>query len=81
MDKHLTEIYKTRDLAEAAMLIVKNMPLADFQREGQICWFVFENKEECQKLANQYYFGEILVNARNFHEVMSRLKGRIFSRS
>lgn len=80
MSKRQTENYKTKDLSEASMLIVKGQQLLTIVREGHICWFIFDNKEVCEKLSNQYYFSEVLVNARIFHEAMSRLKGRIFAR-
>ncbi len=80
MPKDQTEFYKTKDLAEASTLIVKGQQLSTIEREGRVCWFVFINKKGCEELSNNYYFGEVLVNARNFHEVMSRLKGRIFAK-
>lgn len=73
------EIYKTKDLAEASMLVVKKQKMTTIEREGRICWFIFSNRADCEKLANEYYYGEIQVNARSFHEAMSRLKGRIFA--
>lgn len=79
MPIYQTENYRTKDLAEASMLIVKNQTLISMEREGRICWFIFANKEECEKLSHKYYYGEVLVNALDFHEAMSRLKGRIFS--
>jgi len=71
--------YRTKDLAEASMLLVKGQKLKTIEKEGRICWFVFENKIPCEQLSNDYYFGETLVNAREFHTAMSRLKGMIFS--
>ena len=79
MANNQTKYYRTKDLAEASMLAVKKQKLTTIEKEGRICWFVFENKQECEQLANEYYYGEIFVNARSFHEAMSRLKGRIFS--
>ena len=73
------DFYKTKDLAEASMLVVKKQKMTTIQREGRICWFIFSNKEGCEKLANEYYYGDLQVNPREFHEAMSRLKGRIFA--
>lgn len=73
------ETYKTKDLAEASMLVVKKQKMTSIERDGRICWFIFINKEDCEKLANEYYYGDLQVNPREFHEAMSRLKGRIFS--
>lgn len=74
-------LYKTKDLAEAAALIVQKIPLKSIERNQSTCWFVFENKPDCEKFSNMFFFGELLVNAREFHEAITRLKNRIFSRS
>ena len=73
------DIYKTKDLAESAALIVSKQHLIQIQRIGKICWFIFENKEECSKISQTYFFGNLLVSARDFHEAMTRLKNRMFA--
>jgi len=75
----MENIYKTKDLAEAGALIIKKLQLIEIEREGKICWFLFSNKQECEKLSNQFFFGEFLVNALEYHETLNRLKNRIFS--
>lgn len=79
MPIYQTENYKTKDLAEASMLIVKSQKLISMQREGRICWFIFENRDDCEKLSHEYYYGEVLVNALDLTEAMKRLKNRIFA--
>lgn len=79
MAEFQTEGYKTKDLAESAALITKGQKLISMEREGKICWFIFENKKECEKLSSDFFFGELQVNAREFYEVIVRLKHRIFS--
>lgn len=79
MAEFQTDGYKTKDLAESAALIIKNIKLIRIDREGRICWFVFDNKEECEKLSNKFFFGELQVNAREYYEALGRLKNRIFS--
>lgn len=74
------EYYRTRDLAEAAMLIVCEQKLLNIEREGSTCWFIFSNKKVCEQLSSKYFFSEVLVNARDFHEICSRLKGRVFAK-
>lgn len=75
----MTTEYSTKDLGEAGALIVKGQKLIRMDREGKICWFVFEDKEICERLSNQFFFGELYVNAREFYEALGRLKNRIFS--
>jgi len=76
----MTTEYSTKDLGEAGVLIVKDQKLLRIDRKGKTCWFVFEDKEECERLSNQFFFNELLVNAREYYEVLRRLKNRIFSR-
>lgn len=71
--------YRTKDLGECAALIVAKQKLINIERQGKVCWFVFEDKEKCEKLANQFFFGELLLNAREYYEAMVRIKNRIFS--
>lgn len=75
----MEDTYKTKDLSEAGVLLVKKHVLIEMKREKNVCWFVFSNKNECEKLSNQFFFGEILVNAREYIEIINKLKNRIFS--
>ncbi|PIZ62206.1 hypothetical protein COY16_04980 [Candidatus Roizmanbacteria bacterium CG_4_10_14_0_2_um_filter_39_13] len=71
--------YRTKDLASAAMLIVKGHPMLQMEREAEICFFIFSSEQECERLSDQFFFGEVLVNARDYYEAMNRLKNKIFS--
>ncbi|MFH1863953.1 MAG: hypothetical protein ABIJ85_03545 [bacterium] len=71
--------YKTRDLAEASAFITKGQEITRIEREGAICYFVFNNSELCKELSNKFFFGNFQVNARELYESMNRLKNRIFS--
>lgn len=73
------DTYKTKDLAEGAMLLVMKRNLLEIEREGNICFFVFENKKRCEELSQQFFFDTLLVNARDYYDAMNRLKNRIFS--
>lgn len=73
------DVYKTRDLAEAAALLVSQQRLIQIQRVGKICWFLFTDKEKCSQISNEYFFGSLLVNAREYQQAMARLKNRIFA--
>lgn len=74
------DTYKTKDLAEAGALIIKKQELLRIEREGKTCWFVFEKKHECEEIANQFFFGNLIANVREYYEILNRLKGRIFSK-
>jgi hypothetical protein len=74
------KFYKTKDLAEAGALITKKQHLIKMDREGAICWFIFSDRQICEDLANRFFFGELLVNAKDYHQTLSVLKNRIFSK-
>ena len=73
------EYYKTKDLAEAGALIINKQELVQIKREGSVCWFVFKDKSKCKELADKFYFGKMNANIRDYHEILNRLKNRIFS--
>lgn len=79
MPKVGIDIYKTKDLAEAGALIIMEQKLIRIEREDRICWFVFTDVKKCQELSSEFFFGELLVNARVYYEALNRLKNRIFS--
>lgn len=75
------ETFKTRDLPEASLLLTKGSRLLEIERDGNTCWFVFENKKSCEELSKQFWFGECLVDAKSYYQAMATLKNRIFSRA
>lgn len=72
--------YSTKDLAEAAALMVLGQSLTEINREGDICWFVFEDERACQELSHKYFFDNLLVKARDYQEAMKRLKRMVFAK-
>lgn len=81
MPKIQTKTYTTKDLAEAAALVVSNLKLIHIERQGSICWFAFEDEEKSQEFSRQYFFDKLQVNAREYSEAMKRLKNLIFTSS
>lgn len=71
--------YRTKDLAEAGALLLTNQNLMRIDREGKTCFFVFEDQVTCTQISSSFFFGKLLVNAREYYETLSRLKNRIFS--
>lgn len=74
-------LFESRSLDESGFLLARGKVLESVEREGLICWFVFQDKESCEKLVRQYRFGTSdNVNAREFFEAVQKLKSLIFSR-
>lgn len=72
--------YKTKDLAEAGALILMKQNFSGIERNEKICWFIFSDKTECQKISNQFFFGKLLVNAKDYYQTLTVLKHKIFNR-
>ena len=75
-----TNIYLTRDLNEASVLLTMQRPLTEIKREGNICWFVFGDNERCEQLSRQYFFDTLLVDAKTLIQAQNTLKNRIFAK-
>lgn len=73
-------LFESRDLAESSYLLASGIILESVEREGTTCWFVFQDKESCEKLVHQYRFGDSLVQAKEFYGAIQTLKGLIFPR-
>lgn len=69
----LNNIYKTRDIAEAAALLTCQQHLINIEKIGKTCIFIFSCLEECEKISSDFYFGSLMVNARTFYEVYKKL--------
>ncbi|MDD4382549.1 MAG: DUF5659 domain-containing protein [Candidatus Shapirobacteria bacterium] len=74
-----TNNYRTKDLAESATLLTLGQKIIDVERIDRICWFVFADSKKCQKIANQFWYDQCLVDAKTYYDSIVRLKNRIFS--
>lgn len=70
--------YKTKDLWEAAALLTNDIPLVDIKREGKICFFIFGDIDNAQKLSKSYFYGNMKINVFRYKEAIERLKSQIF---
>jgi hypothetical protein len=71
--------YLTKDIGEATALIATGQNMIKIEKTAGICWFTFENEEKCKNLSDQYWFGQLSIEARNYKDILDRLKNRIFS--
>jgi hypothetical protein len=70
--------YKTKDLSEATTLVVKEIRLLEIAREGNKCWFVFEDSTKRNSISNDYWYGKCLVDAKTYYQANMTLKSQIF---
>ena len=72
--------YKTKDLPEVAALIIKKQRLIKMQRDGSVCWFVFEHTPLCEEIVHKFYYeGLPHNNVREYSETLKMLKGKVTS--
>ncbi len=73
----MENVYKTKDIGLASALMTVGEKLIEVSREGRICWFVFEGLDDCLKIDKEYWFGNLLVNAKIYKQNLDQLKGLI----
>jgi len=73
--------YKTKDIFEASFLYAKQKYLIGLEKDGRYYFFVFkQNKNDCEKLSEQYWSGSAVVNAKDFVDSQKTLKDLVFSK-
>lgn len=71
--------FRTKDLAESAIIFLLGQQLIDIEKINGICWFIFDNYQKCKEISNNFWFGKCLVNAKDYYDTINKLKNRIFS--
>ena len=71
--------HRTKDLAEASFLLTKKVKFLRIEREGKVCWFIFQDKLLCNKLISEFWFDNAMVPAKLFYDAVQTLKNRIFN--
>jgi len=73
------ESFETKDLQIASLLYAVGTPFVRVHRDRGVCWFIFENKADCDRLQRQYYARSAPIDALTFADAMRTLKDMIFS--
>ena len=76
----MKKTYSTKDLAEAAAILTIGGDLEKIERTGDICWFLFKDYQKCRDWSELYFYGDLIVNAREFDQSLKRLKQMIFNK-
>lgn len=72
--------YLTKDLHLGAMLYSKGIPFVGVNRQGKLCWFVFEKPGQCEELERGYYSKSVEVVAKEYADALRTLKDLVFYR-
>lgn len=72
--------FLTKDLNEAAALLVSDIKLLRLEQGQGFYYFVFEDKQ-AKEVCNKFWAGELgLKNAKQFSDALRTLKDRLFAR-
>lgn len=69
----------TKDLNEAGALLASNIKLIRLEPGQGFYYFVFEDKQ-AKEICNQFWAGELTINAKLFSDALRTLKDRLFAR-
>lgn len=75
----MNQLFKTKDLYEAAAMYASAIPLITLEFDNKQYWFLFEEQEKCRKLSDEYWRGTLMVNAKGYADAIRTLKDRVFA--
>lgn len=73
------DVYSTKDLYVASLIYAAGQKFLGLREQDRYFWFIFEDKSACQKLADGYWSGEAVINAKAYADAIRTLKDRLFS--
>lgn len=80
MESVIQDLFRTKDLSEAAALLCQRARLLRLEEEQNFYWFVFANQSVCEDISNSYWSGELQVSAKSYADSLRNLKDRLFAR-
>jgi len=71
--------FSSRDLYFASYLFTKEYKLSAIKRDesGVFYWFVFDEKEKCEKEEQMFLRNEVTVKAKDYAEAIKYLKRKV----
>lgn len=75
----MADLFSTKDLYLAGVIYSKGVRFQGIQREGKVCWFLFEDKNLCEELQQQFFAKTVDVNAKDFADALRTLKDLVFA--
>ena len=75
----MSDHFLTKDLQLAGLLYAKSAGFIGVNRNGRLCWFVFENHPLCEKLQQQFFAKSVEVNAKDYADAIRTLKDLVFA--
>ena len=73
-----TDVYKTKDLGEAAALYCYGLKLLNLEHGPNFYWFVFENND-ARRVSDAYWSCELKLDVKLYNDSLKTLKDRLFA--
>lgn len=67
---------RIKDLYLAAFVYSKNKQLVGIERDGRICWFIFQ---DCEELISEYWKDAAIGKIKSYTDAIRTLKDLIYS--
>lgn len=71
--------FQTRDINEAAACLAVGLKLIRLEEGNGFYWFIIGSNKG-QEVCNQFWAGELTVDAKKFSDALRGLKDRLFAR-
>ena len=75
----MSDHFLTKDLQLAGLLYAKGVTFVGVNRNGKLCWFVFENHQLCERLQQQFFSKSVVINAKDYSDALRTLKDLVFA--
>jgi hypothetical protein len=77
--KNTDSHFASRDLYLCSLLFAKGYQLisVDFDSNGAFYWFIFDQKEKCEKEEQAFLKNQVSVKAKDFSEAIKFMKRKV----
>ncbi|NMB47923.1 hypothetical protein GYA13_00555 [Candidatus Kuenenbacteria bacterium] len=82
MEKQIkyVEFFETKDQYIASLLFSMGMKFENTRREGNVVFFVFDNKPKCEEIEKLFYQGKLKIDPKKYIDGLITIKHLIFGK-
>jgi hypothetical protein len=73
--------YITKDLGEAAALVTNGLVLKNINWKDNVAYFSFNEPDVCKETSQKYFFENLALPVRKFHENLKLIKSKLYASS
>lgn len=74
-----SNFFVSKDLYLSALCYAKGLRLERIERQGRVCWFLFDDKSRGEQLRREFIAKSIEVNAKDYCDALRTLKDLLFA--